>query len=332
LGGHHGICQRTIIQKKMKKNKFGKQGWTPERIGDLNSKTFVITGTTSGTGFEAARILLSKGAKVVMLNRNPKKSEDTINTLKEELGNTIDVLNIRMDLAEQGSVKKAAAEVLEKVTQIDALICNAAIAQVPTRKLTVDNFESQLGVNHFGHFTLQGLLFPLIEKSNGRIVAVGSMGYDMGLKTIKFDDMNWDKDYTANDAYSQSKLAQIMSIYELQDRLKKAKKTSVKAYACHPGSSRTSLIATSGSLIMSIIFGLMKLTPLTQSAEKGAYPQLMCATEPDLDEKGFYGPTGRSNWVGPVGAHELKPHATDESVSKRLWELSEKETGVKWNI
>ncbi|MFK7906499.1 MAG: SDR family NAD(P)-dependent oxidoreductase, partial [Chitinophagales bacterium] len=266
----------------MKAKEFGKEGWTPERIGDLSGKTYVITGTTSGTGFEAARILLSKGAKVVMLNRNPKKSEVTIHTLKQELGNDINVLNIRMDLAEQASVRKAAMEVLEKMSRIDALICNAAIAQVPKKKLTVDDFESQLGVNHYGHFTLQGMLFPMIEKSKGRIVTVGSMGYDMGLKTIKFDDMNWDKDYTANDAYSQSKLAQIMSIYELQDRLKEAGKTDVKAYACHPGSSRTSLIATSGSLMMRIIFGLMKLSPLTQAAEKGAYPQLMCATEKDL--------------------------------------------------
>jgi len=157
----------------MNKNKFGKQGWTPERLGNLSGKTYLITGTTSGTGFEAARILLSKGAKVVMLNRNAKKAEDTIATLKQELGNNIDVSNIRMDLAEQASVKAATAEVLEKVTRIDALICNAAIAQVPTRKVTVDGWESQMGVNYFGHFTLQALLYPLIEKSKGRIVTVG---------------------------------------------------------------------------------------------------------------------------------------------------------------
>ena len=316
----------------MKKNKFGKKGWTPERIGDLSGKTYIITGTTSGTGFEAARILLSKGAKLVMLNRNPRKAEETINTLKQKLDDNIDVLNIQMDLAEQVSVKKAAQEVLDKVSRIDALICNAAIAQVPTRKLTIDNFESQLGVNHYGHFTLQGLLFPLIKKSNGRIVTVGSMGYDMGLKTIKFDDMNWDKDYTPNYAYSQSKLAQIMCIYELQDRLKKAEKTEVKTYACHPGSSRTSLISTSGSLMMRIIFGLMKLSPLTQPAENGAYPMLMCATESDLDQSAFYGPTGRNNWVGPVGAHKLEPHAKDKAVAERLWEVSEKAIDLKWDI
>ncbi len=316
----------------MSTNQFGKQGWTPDRIGDLTGKTFVITGTTSGTGYEAAKILLSKGAKVVMLNRNHTKAERTIASLEEELGPQIEVSNIQLDLSSQASVKKAADEVLQTVPRIDALICNAAIAQVPKQTLTEDGWESQMGTNYFGNFTLQALLFPLIAKSNGRIVTVGSMGYDMGIKTIKFDDLNWDQDYSPNNAYSQSKLAQIMSMYELQDRLEQAGRDDVKAYACHPGSSRTNLINTSGSPMMKFIFNLMKLSPLTQSAEKGAYPQLMCATEPDLDPSGFYGPTGRSNWVGPVGEHHIEPHAKDKAVSKKLWDLSEKETGVKWNI
>jgi NAD(P)-dependent dehydrogenase (short-subunit alcohol dehydrogenase family) len=311
---------------------FGKKGWTPDLMKSQKGKLFLITGATSGTGFEATKILASKGAKVVMLNRNLKKSEDAIAAIKKDLGNNVDVSFIQIDLAEQASVKKAAAEVLEKVTRIDALMCNGAIAQVPTQKLTVDGWESQMGVNYYGHYTLQALLYPIIEKSKGRIVTVGSMGYDMGIKTINFDDMNWDKGYNGNTAYSQSKLAQIMSIYELQHRLEKAGKTDVKAYACHPGSSRTSLIKTSGSLMMRIIFGLMKLSPLTQSAEKGAYPELMCATEEDLDQKSFYGPTGRSNWTGPVGAHKIEPHAKDKVVAEKLWELSEKETGIKWNI
>ncbi len=302
----------------MNTNQFGKKGWTPDRIENLKGKTFVITGTTSGTGFEAAKILLSKGAKVVMLNRNQNKAEDTIKTLKQELGNQLDVLAIKMDLADQASVKKAAEEVLKIIPQIDALICNAAIAQVPKQTLTADGWESQMGTNYYGNWTLQALLFPLIEKSKGRIVTVGSLGYDMGIKTIKFDDLNWDKDYTPNNAYSQSKLAQIMSIYELQDRLKEAGKSDVKAYACHPGSSRTNLINTSGSFMMKFIFNLMKLSPLTQSAEKGAYPQLMCATEPNLDQSSFYGPTGRSNWTGPVGAHKLESHAIDKVVAKKL--------------
>ena len=316
----------------MKTNQFGKQGWTPDRIQNLNGKTYVITGTTSGTGYEAARILLSKGAKVVMLNRNPNKSADLISDLKQELGNDIDVFFIQMDLAEQASVRKAAKEVLETVPRIDALICNAAIAQVPKQILTVDGFESQLGVNHYGNFLLQGLLYPRIEESNGRIVVVGSMGYDMGIKTIQFDDMNWDKNYSPNAVYSQSKLAQIMCVYELQDRLKKKGKSDVKVYACHPGASRTSLIKTSGSLMTRLVWQIMKVSPFVQSAEKGAYPQLMCATEHNLDEGGFYGPTGRNNWTGPVGAHKLEPHARDKTVAKRLWTVSEDATHFKWNL
>ena len=316
----------------MADKQFGKNGWTPERIGSLNGKIYLITGANSGTGFQAAKILLSKGAKVMMLNRNPKKSTDAIASLKEEFGSNADVSFIQMDLGNQASVRKAAKEILETVPHIDALMCNGAIAQVSKQQFTLDGFESQLGVNHYGHFLLQGLLFPLIDKSKGRIVTVGSMGYDMGLRTIKFDDMNWDKDYTANAAYSQSKLAQIMSVYELQDRLKKADKTNVKVYACHPGSSRTSLIKTSGSLMMRIIWFLMTLSPMVQSAEKGSYPELMCALEPNLKESGFYGPTGRSYWVGPVGECKLKPHAVDKAVSKRLWEVSEKAAGFKWNI
>jgi len=316
----------------MSDKQFGKKGWTPERLGSLKGKTYVITGTTSGTGFEAARILLSKGAKVVMLNRNSKKSEDTMAVLNQKLGNNIDVSNIRMDLAEQASVKKAAEEVLKTVPQIDALVCNAAIAQVPKQTFTVDGFESQLGVNHYGNFLLQALLFPRIEESKGRIVTVGSMGYNLGIKTIQFDDMNWDKNYSPNGVYSQSKLAQIMSIYELQDRLNKAGKTDVKAYACHPGASRTSLIKTSGSLMTRFIWQIMKLTPMVQSAEKGSYPEIMCATEPNLDQKGFYGPTGRGYFKGPVGKCKLEPHAVDKVVSKRLWEVSEKAIGINWNL
>lgn len=316
----------------MEANQFGKKGWTPERIQSLTGKTFVITGTTSGTGFEAARILLSKGAKVVMLNRNTQKADNTIATLQQELGNNIDVLNIKMDLAELASVRTAAEKVLNTVPQIDALLCNAAIAQVPKQTFTVDGFESQLGVNHYGNFLLQGLLYPRIEASKGRIVTVGSMGYNLGIKTIQFNDMNWDKNYNPNSVYSQSKLAQIMSVYELQDRLRAAGKTSVKAYACHPGASRTSLIKTSGSLLTRFIWQLMKWSPLVQSAEKGAYPELMCATEPNLDQNGFYGPTGKGYWKGPVGECKLEPHAKDKFTMKMLWEVSEKATGFKWNI
>ena len=310
---------------------FGADGWTPELLGSQNGKTFLITGGNAGAGFEATRILLAKGAKVVMLNRSAERSQDAVAGLTEEFGTDADVSFVRLDLAELDSVREAASEVLETVPRIDALICNAAIAQVPTQQLTVDGFESMLGTNHYGHFLLSGLLYERIEASKGRIVVVASLGYKMGLKTIQFDDMNWDKNYHQNSTYSQSKLAQMMIAYELQDRLAAADK-SVKVYVCHPGSSRTSLISTSGNLMTRAAFRLMSLSPLVQSAEKGSYPEVMCATEPGLDLRELYGPTGRNEWVGPVGKGTLEPFAYDKAVMARLWEVSEKATGFTWDL
>ena len=266
-----------------------------------------------------------------MLNRSAEKSTAAVAKLKEEFGSGADVSFVRMDLAELTSVRQAAAEVLKTVPRINALICNAAIAQVPSQKLTVDGFESMLGTNHYGHFLLCGLLYPRIEETNGRIVVVASLGYKMGIKTIQFDDMNWDKNYHQNSTYSQSKLAQMMFAYELQDRVKAADR-NVAVYVCHPGSSATSLIKTSGSLASRVVFRLMSLSPMVQSAEKGAYPEVMCATQDGLEQRALFGPTGRMEWVGPVGKGTLEPHAYDKAVMTKLWDLSEKETGFNWNI
>ncbi|WP_281992696.1 SDR family oxidoreductase [Sulfitobacter geojensis] len=312
---------------------FGPKGWTPERLGDQSGKTYIITGANAGAGFQAARILLKKNAKVVMLNRSAKKSEAAIVDLKQEFGAKADVSFIPMDLSVLDSVREAAEEVLRTVPRVDALINNAAIAQVPTRKLTVDGFESQLGTNHYGHFLLNGLLFDRIAQSKGRIVVVASLGYNMGLKTIKFADMNWDKGYGANIAYSQSKLAQMMFAYELQDRLAAAGRKDVEVFVCHPGSSATSLITTSGSRTMRFIWWLMTKTPMVQTAEQGSYPEVMCATEEALTEqRALYGPTGRMEAVGPVGRGTLNAHAHDKAVMSRLWEESEQAVGFAWEL
>lgn len=309
---------------------FGPRGWTPDRLGDLTGMTYLVTGANAGAGFQAARTLLNKGAKVVMLNRSAAKSQAAIAELKREFGTGADASFVRVDLSSLESVRKAAAEVLETVPRIDALICNAAIAQVPTQQLTVDGHESMLGTNHYGHFLLCGLLFERIEATKGRIVVVSSLGYNMGIRTIQFDDMNWDRNYHQNRTYSQSKLAQMMFAYELQDRLAAASKTDVKVYVCHPGSSRTSLISTSGNLTTRIMFGIMSLSPMVQSAEKGSWPEVMCATEEGLAQRALYGPTGRMEFVGPVGKGTLHPHAYEKAVMVRLWEVSEKATGFTW--
>ncbi|MDB1125030.1 SDR family oxidoreductase [Vibrio algarum] len=311
-------------------NKFENKGWTPEHIGSLAGKTYVITGANSGAGFEASRILLSKGARVIMMNRNPSKSATAIADLKGSLGNQIDVHFIHIDLSKLDSVRKAAEELLEATTTIDALICNGAIAQVAKQEITIDGFESQLGVNHFGHFLLCGLVFDRLEESKGRIVIVGSNGYKMGLKRIKFEDLNFDSKYTAWESYSQSKLAQMMFGYELQRRIELAGK-NVQVQVCHPGASRTNLLMDTASTFNKVLWSVMSRV-VAQSAEKGAWPEVMCATEQGLENAKLYGPTKRADTVGPVGENKLDDVALDEEAATRLWQLSLEKTSLNWPL
>ncbi|WP_038030037.1 SDR family oxidoreductase [Thermonema rossianum] len=310
---------------------FGKNGWTPERIKNLHGKTYLITGTNTGAGFEAARMLLSKGAEVVMLNRSEEKTLKAIDSLKESIGSHIKVSFIKLDLSSLSSVRRAAEEVIHKIPHIDALICNAAVAQIATRTLTADGFEMQLGVNYYAYFLLTQLLFDKIEQSKGRIVYVSSEGYKMGLKRIKFEDMNFNEGYAPNTAYAQSKLALMVFAYELQRRIKKAQK-QVKVYVCHPGAAKTSLIRPNAPWLTRATWWILAHSPLVQSAEKGAYPEVMCATEENLKQEAFYGPTGFMQWSGPVGECKVEPFVFDETAAAKLWAISEEATHCKWTF
>ena len=313
----------------MTTRKTGPQGWTPEQLGSLEGRTYVITGATAGAGFEATRVLLSKGAGVVMMNRNADKSAATIKRLKQECGTDVDVTAVTLDLAVLDSVREAAATVLENVPRIDALLCNAAIAQVARQVITVDGFESQLGVNHLGHFLLCGLLFERIDASNGRIVVVGSNAYKMGLKRIQFEDLNFDRNYSAWNAYAQSKLAQMMFAYELQRRVRAAG-SGVQVRVCHPGASRTNLLQDTASTFNKMVWST--LAPLiAQSAEKGAWPEVMCATEQGLRPEALYGPTKRAATVGPIGECPLLALALDQDAAAELWAISEQKTLLSWS-
>ncbi|MCB9741635.1 MAG: SDR family NAD(P)-dependent oxidoreductase [Alphaproteobacteria bacterium] len=309
--------------------RFGPRGWTPARLGSLAGKTFLITGTTTGTGFEATRLLLSKGARVVMLNRDLERAAGVMSAMREALGEHVDLLSLRLDLAELASVRRAAEEVLQQVPRIDALICNAAVAQVAVQERTVDGFERHLGVNHLGHFLLCGLLFERIVASAGRVVVVGSLAYRQGLRRIQFEDLDFDANYTPWDAYAQSKLAQMMFAYALQRRVAAAG-LDVGVQVCHPGASRTSLIQ--GEDLSRVVRALWALSSpfIAQSAEKGAWPEVLCATEPELPAETLFGPTRRGELVGAVDATAPQDIVLDREAAERLWALSEERTSFRW--
>ncbi|WP_348539491.1 SDR family oxidoreductase [Shimia sp. R9_1] len=300
----------------------------PERVGDLTGKTIVITGANAGAGYEATRVFLSKGASVVMLNRSEPKSEAAIATLKQEFGPQADVRLILMDLADLASVRVAADQALAEVPQIDVLIENAAIAQVATQQFTKDGFESQLGTNHYGHFLLTRLLFDRLVQSQARIV-VGSNGHKMGLKRVQFEDMNFDGNYNPHITYCHSKFVQMMFAYELERRVAEAG-LPVSVYVCHPGAARTTLSKEEANRMTRVLFTL--LSPLAQSAERGAWPEVLCATEENLKPAAYYGPTKRAEMVGPVGESMLEKSVLDPVQAAQLWELSETEAGTSWSI
>ena len=313
---------------KQEANPFGKDGWTPKYLGSQKGKTYLITGGNAGIGYEATKLLASKGAKVIILSRNEQKVNASIQEIKKQ-DPKADIEFIKLDLASLESVRNAAKTIDNSVEKIDALICNAAIAQIATQKLTVDGFESQLGVNYYGNFLLSALLFDKINNSKGRIVYVSSLGYKMGLKRIQFEDLNFNKNYHPNNVYSHSKLALMIFAYELQRRVKKEKK-NVEIQVCHPGSSKTTLIRDDASFATRVMFKL--IFPFFQSAQNGAWPQVLCATEKGLEEETFYGATKRAESIGPIGKSTLHYFALDEEAAKKLWTVSEEKTGFKWSL
>ena len=174
------------------------------------------------------------------------------------------------------------------------------------------------------------MLFERIEASQGRIVIVGSNAYKMGLKKIQFNDLNFDANYTAWNSYAQSKLAQMMFGYELQRRIKASGK-QVQVHVCHPGASRTNLLKDTASRFNKILWALLSRL-IAQSAEKGAWPEVMCATKQGLATNKLFGPTKRADTVGPVGECLLDEVALDQQMAQQLWQLSEENTSFNWQL
>ena len=160
-------------------------------------------------------------------------------------------------------------------------------------------------------------------------MVVGSNAYKMGLKKIQFEDLNFDKKYTAWNSYAQSKLAQMMFAYELQRRVQVAGK-NVQVQVCHPGASRTNLLNDTASTFNKIVWSILSRI-IAQSAEKGSWPEVMCATEEEVESEKLYGPTKRAEMVGPVGECPLDNCALDQEMAAKLWTLSEQKTSLSWS-
>jgi len=292
--------------------------WTPHDIPDLSGRTYVVTGANSGLGLETTRALAAKGAHVIMACRDPEKGRAAQARVH---GGRTEVR--RLDLADLDSVREFAAA----VEKVDVLVNNAGIMMTPLRH-TAQGFELQFGTNHLGHFALTGLLFDRLSAGDGpRVVTVTSSLHRPGF--IRFDDLNAEKSYSPVGHYAQSKFANVLFGLELDRRLR-GTGSPVRSLLAHPGYAATNL-QSSGPTGLIRLLGKPGNLLLAQPAAHGAVPQLYAATAPEAESGGFYGPSGFQEARGrhPKPVRPARS-ATDPEVARRLWEVSEELTGVRF--
>ncbi len=303
----------------------GIRDWTPDQLPDLSGKSYIITGGNSGIGLDTARILASAGGDIVIACRNPAKGEAAVDAVGQTAKGT--VAQLTLDLADLAAVRAAAAEAHDRFGPFDALINNAGIMQTPETR-TVDGYELQFATNHLGHFLWTGLMLDRVDPHHGRIVTVASIAHKFG--QIHFDDPMFEKNYSASNAYGQSKLANLMFALEL-DRWLKASGSAIASIACHPGYSNTALQSTGPSGLWN--FAYKFLNPLmAQPSEKGAIPTVLAAAGTEAQAGAYYGPTGMGDARGPVGDAMVAQKALNETKAARLWEESEKLVGFEWDM
>jgi len=300
--------------------------WTEADVPDQSGRTAVITGGNSGIGFEAARVLAERGARLFLGCRDQGKAHDAVLRIRATAPGA-EVRVVPMDLASLRSVRAAAAQIRSGCEGIDLLINNAGV-MMPPYGVTADGFELQLGINHLGHFALTGLLLDRLAGLPGaRVVTVSSNSHQAG--RINFDDLQSRRDYKRIAGYGQSKLANLMFTYELQRRLAAAGSPAIAA-AAHPGLTRTGL-ARYLSRVMTAYYVLVE-RPLAQSAAMGALGTLRAATDPAVRGGDYYGPV---RWRGERGYPQRissSERSHDEGDQRRLWQESERLTGVRYTI
>ena len=294
--------------------------WTTADIPDQTGRTAVVTGDNTGLGYETAAALAAKGAHVVLAVRNLEKGEEAARRIEQATPGAQIQLQ-ELDLTSLDSIRTAADELRTAHESIDLLINNAGVMMTP-KSTTKDGFELQFGTNHLGHFALTNLLLDRVQAAPGsRIVTVSSVGHRFA-RGIRFDDLQWERDYNRIRAYGQSKLANLLFTYELQRRLQG---TDTIAVAAHPGGSNTELTR---NLPRFVAVAMPLFKPLFQGPDMGALPTLRAATDPGVLGGQYYGPDGFGEQRGypKVVASSTASHDTD--AQRRLWAVSEELTSV----
>jgi NAD(P)-dependent dehydrogenase (short-subunit alcohol dehydrogenase family) len=284
--------------------------WTSARLPDMSGRTVVVTGASSGIGFVTARELAGAGARVVLAVRDVAKGQRAAAAMSGET----EVRELALD--DLASVRAFASA---WTGDLNILINNAGIMMVPQGQ-TVDGFERHIGTNHLGHFAVTNLLLPHITD---RVVTVSSHLHAAG--RLDLEDLSWRRrPYHAGQAYSDSKLANMLFTLDLQRRLTAAG-SSVRALAVHPGMSRTNLFGHASGVQATLINALGRL--VLQDPEHGARSTLFAATR-DIPGGAFVAPGGFGQMRGSPEIATPSRGALDPAVAYALWSVSSRLTGI----
>ncbi len=301
--------------------------WTAEDVPDLAGRVAVVTGANSGIGLETARELARKGARTILACRSAERGQRALGDLGTELPQA-DLSVMLLDLGSLGSVERFARDFMQAHQRLDLLINNAGIMALP-HSVTEDGFESQVGVNHLGHFALTARLSRLLMATPGaRVVTVSSIAHRGG--RIDPDNLLYEKGgYSPFGAYQRSKLANLLFTFELQ-RFFERTGVDTLALSSHPGLSTTNIGKHLPPRWYSMVSGPL-ISAFSQSAAAGALPTLRAAVDPHAEGGGFYGPSGIGGLRGhPVPVSSAR-RARSEHDARRLWEASERLTGYRFS-
>ncbi|XP_047013850.1 retinol dehydrogenase 13 [Ictalurus punctatus] len=283
----------------------------------LSGKTVLITGANTGIGKETAQDMARRGARVVMACRDLRRADMAVQEIRRATGNGNVVIR-HLNLASLYSIHEFAKEFLATEERLDILINNAGVMMCP-KWITEDGFETQLAVNHLGHFLLTNLLLGILKSSApSRVVNVSCIAHVGG--KIHIDDLFFDKrPYNSLDSYRQSKLANVLFSKELAQRMKG---TGMTSYSLHPGVIHTELgrhVKSQYPLLSSVQSPVSFL--LTKTPWQGAQTSIYCAVTEGLEDKsGCY--------FSDCAEKEPAPEAKDDEVAQRLWDESARLVGL----
>ncbi len=313
--------------------------WTGADVPDQSGRVIVITGANAGIGLETAQVLARRGAHVVLACRSLARAQaaadhiaaagrapraSTTSAARQSAAPSV----VRLDLSSLSSVRTAAEEISARFPRVDVLINNAGVMEVPYER-AADGFELTLATNHLGPFALTGLLLERLAGTPGsRVVTMSSQGHAEGV--MDFDDVQSERGYEPAGAYHQSKLANLLFTYELDRRLRAAG-ARTSALAAHPGVVYTALFRHRSRLEQFLLsrWGRPVNFWAVQDVHRGALPMLRAATDPAARGGEFYGPHRRHDTGYPVVVRS-SPSSYDTDDQARLWEVSERLTGVTY--